>query len=62
MTAADAIRLVEILIWPLVAIVITVVVGFYQLARLAITGRGMQQRMGSGAERSGETMGFARGR
>lgn len=50
MQAADVtlIRLVEILIWPLVALVVVVVVGFYQLARLAITGKGMQQReMGS---------------
>lgn len=44
MTPADAIRLIEVLIWPLVALVIVCVVSNYHLARLAITGRGMQQR------------------
>lgn len=49
MTAADAIRIVEVLIWPLVALCAIVVVGAYQLARLAITGKGMQQRAAGGA-------------
>lgn len=59
----DVVRLVEIIIWPLVALCAIVVVGFYHLARLAITGKGMQQRA-AGGERGNSAdraVGFPRG-
>lgn len=61
---ADGIRIVEVVIWPLVGLVFAVLFAFYQLARLAITGRGMaapQARGELGETDRASVRGFQRG-